>query len=172
MVGNGKTDHWVPQVLPDWGWLTRQQVVDKMKPLLGDRTESIISAYEKAMPGASPSSIIRQMNTDRDWTLPNVWIAQAKARGGGKPAYLYYVDAEVITAAMLGNGRAEPLSGDAVGQFTTAYAAFAKNGNPNHPGILTWHPYRIGAPATMIFGQRTYEVEEAVPTLKIWNNQR
>jgi para-nitrobenzyl esterase len=172
MVGNAKTDHWVPQVLPDWGWLTRAQIIEKMKPLLGDRTEAVISTYEKAMPGASPSSIIRQINQDRDWTLPNLWIAEAKAKGGGKPAYLYFVDAEMITAAVLGNGRAEPLNGDATGQFTTAYAAFAKTGDPNHPGILTWRPYRIGAPAWMVFGEQTHLVKEAVPTLKIWKNGR
>ena len=142
-----------------------------MKPLLGERTEEIVCAYEKAMPGASPSSIIRQINTDRDWHLPHLQIAEARAGAGGKPAYLYYADAEIITSGMLGNGRADPLSGSATGQFTTAYASFAKNGDPNHSGILSWHPYTITAPTMMSFGMETHEVKP-ISTLKIWNNER
>jgi len=168
MLGTSKTEHWVPQLnLPDWGWLTREQVIDTMKPLLGDRTEVIVAAYEAAMPGASPSSIIRQLNTDRDWHLPHLEIAQARAGAGAKPAYLYYADAEIITSGMLGNGRADPLSGSATGQFTTAYASFAGSGNPNHPGILPWHPYTTAAPMMMSFGMQTREIEP-LPTLKIW----
>jgi para-nitrobenzyl esterase len=171
MAGLSRVDHWSAQGT-DWGWMTRAQLVVYMKPILGNKTESVVAQYERLLPGASPSSILRQINSDRDWIYPNLWIAHAKAKGGGKPAYLYWVDADMVTAGMLGNGRAEPLNGDATGQFTTAFAAFARNGNPNHPGIMTWKPYKIGAPAWMVFGQRTYLVKEPTPTLKIWKNGR
>jgi para-nitrobenzyl esterase len=173
MLGTSKLEHWVPQIaLPDWGWLTRGQVVDALRPFLADRTEDIVRAYEKAMPGASPSSIIRQINTDRDWHLPHLQLTEAKAKGGGRPAYLWYVDAEVITSGIVANGRADAFSGSATGQFTTAYASFAKSGDPNHSGIPTWHPYTPASPAMMVFGLQTYEVNGSIETLKIWENKR
>ena len=32
-----------------------------------------------------------------------------------------------------------------------ASAAFARNGNPDHPGLPAWEPYRLERRATMIF---------------------
>jgi para-nitrobenzyl esterase len=172
MLGTSKLEHWVPQIsLPDWGWLTREQVVEALRPHLEARTEATIQAYEAAMPGASPSSIIRQINTDRDWHLPHLQLADAKARGGGKPAYLYFVDAEVITSGVLANGRADAFSGSATGQFTTAYASFAESGDPNHPGIPNWRPHTPQSPVMMAFGLRTHEAGP-LETLKIWNGER
>lgn len=173
MLGTSKLEHWVPQIaLPDWGWLTRAQVIETMLPILGDRTEAIVSAYERALPGASPSSVIRQLNTDRDWHLSHWDIAEAKAKSGGKPAYLWYVDAEVITSGVLGNGRADAFSGSATGQFTTAYAAFAATGDPNHAGIPAWHQYTPQSQKMMVFGLRTYEAQAPLETVEIWRQGR
>lgn len=158
--------------LRDWGWLTRSQVIETMTPLLKNRTEEIVSAYENAMPGASPSSILRQINTDRDWHLPHLQLAEAKAKGGGKLAYLWYVDAEVISSGVLSNGRAEAFSGSATGQFTSAFANFAKGGNANHDGIPKWNAYAPDTRSMMVFGFQTHEVKGTTKTVGIWKNDR
>ena len=172
MLGTSKTDHWLPNVgLTDWGWITSQQLFDTMHPLLGERTQSVIDAYQRAMPGASPSSIIQQINTDRDWHLPHLQIAESRAKSGGKPAYLYFADAEIITSGMMSAGRAEQLCGAATGQLTTAYAGFATKGDPNHEGISPWRSYTTANPVMMSFGQQTREIAP-LRTLEIWQGLR
>ena len=167
MLGTSKTDHWA--FMPsDWGWMTRDQLISALLPYLGERTEQIVIDYEQMMPGASPSSLCRQINTDRDWHLSHLLLAEARSKGGGKPAYLWYVDAEVITSGVIGNGRADAFSGSAAGQFTTAFASFAANGNPNHAGMQQWRAYDSMDPSMMVFGFQTFAARP-LETLRIWD---
>jgi para-nitrobenzyl esterase len=186
MLGTSKMEHWI-RVPEDWGWLTRKQLTDTLDPYLGHRTNRIVAAYEREMPGASPSSLLHRIITDRDWHLPHLQLAEAKATGGGRPAYLWFADVEVVNSGALiesfrhkygttGDplGNEAPLyrafTGAAVGQFTTAFASLAKNGDPNHKdmNMPEWHPYTQEKPAMMIFGLETHE-SGPLSTLSIWS---
>jgi para-nitrobenzyl esterase len=189
MLGTSKMEHWSnvcgqpqqPRCSPeDWGWLTRKQLTDILDPYLGHRTNRIVAAYEREMPDASPSSLLHRIITDRDWHLPHLQLAEAKATGGGRPAYLWFADVEVVNSGALiesfrlkyGLGivpsRYLTFTGAAVGQFTTAFTSFAKNGDPNHSGMPSWRPYTQEKPAMMIFGLETHE-SGPLSTLSIWS---
>ena len=49
--------------------------------------------------------------------------------------------------------------------------SFAEDGDPNHEGIPTWHPYTSEVPAMMVFGLETYS-SPPLKTLSIWKNER
>ena len=122
------------------------------------------------MRGASPSSLQHRITRDRYWHLPHLRLAEAKAEAGGKPAYLWYVDADVISSGGA-TGYGETAFTDAVaGQFTTAWTSFAENGDPNYRGITTWHPYTSEEPAMMVFGLETYSAPP-LKTLSIWDDK-
>ena len=50
----------------------RDQLVATLNPYFGNATNEIISAYEGAMRGASPSSLLHRITRDRYWHLPHL----------------------------------------------------------------------------------------------------
>ncbi len=173
MLGTSRMEHWFTrdQRSEPWGWLTRDQLVATLNPYLGNATNEIISAYEGTMRGASPSSLLHRITRDRYWHLPHLQLAEARAEAGGNSAYLWFVDADVVSSGVA-TGYGEAAFTDAVaGQFTTAWTSFAEDGDPNHKGIPTWHPYTSEDPAMMVFGLETYGAAP-LKTLSIWKNER
>ncbi len=45
-------------------------------------------------------------------------------------------------------------------QMSEAWIAFAKTGNPNHPGIPEWPPYTVEKRSTMVFDAETRVVDD------------
>ena len=81
------------------------------------------------------------------------------------------MDADVVSSGVA-TGYGEAAFTDAVaGQFTTAWTSFADDGDPNHEGIPTWHPYTSEDRAMMVFGLETYGAAP-LKTLSIWKNER
>jgi len=182
MLGTSRMEHWIPgPIARDLGWLTRAQVIDALRGNLGSGTERIVSAYQAAMPGASPSSLLHRIVTDRDWHMPHLQLAASKSKGGGKPAFVWYIDHDIITSQMLtglvaaDNPSRGPDTDAFISfsreQFMTAFAAFGKTGNPNHSGLPTWRPYTPGQPAIMEFGLEAREIRPP-RTISIWRDQR
>ena len=179
MLGTSRMEHWFTgnnaffgggQRSQPWGWLTRDQLVASLTPHLGNATSEIIASYEEIMRGASPSSLQHRITRDRFWHLPHLQLAEAKAAGGGKPAYLWFLDADIVSSTNA-TGYGETAFTDAVaGQFTTAWTSFAEDGDPNHEGIPTWHPYTYEDPAMMVFGLETYGAAP-LETLSIWKSE-
>ena len=62
-------------------------------------------------------------------------------------------------------------------QFFGAWTAFARTGDPNHPALPAWRPYKKGDEATMIFDREcrlavNYDralIEKAKPFLVDWH---
>ena len=171
MLGTSRMEHWFTRDRRSepWGWLTRDQLIVALAPYLGDNTSTIISEYEQTMRGASPSSLLHRITRDRYWHLPHLQLADAKAKAGGVPAYLWYVDADVVSSGTA-TGYGDTAFTDAVaGQFTTAWTSFAENGDPDHEGIPTWPAYTTENPAMMVFGLETY-ADTPLKTLSIWKS--
>jgi len=182
IVGNSRMEHWNVLTPPTQGWTTFDELGTILQPYLAERTNSVIAAYRKVMPGASPSSLLHQILNDRDWNLPHLQLARAKALGG-KPGYFYFYDMDISTSIFgLGpsvknetNQGNENLPGFnvTVGQFVTAFINLAVSGDPNQPkndqGLPKWPPYtshRLSQRAMMVFGLDPY-VARPLRTLTI-----
>ena len=45
-------------------------------------------------------------------------------------------------------------------QMSEAFIAFARSGNPAHPGIPQWRPYELAARSTMVFDAESQLVDD------------
>lgn len=171
MLGTSRMEHWSTsdERSQPWGWLTRDQLTSSLRPYLGEATNNIISAYEKVMPGASPSSLLHRVTRDRYWHRPHLLLAEAKASAGGKPAYLWYVDEDFRSSTFLPGYGDDAFKDASAGQFTNTWMRFAKDGDPNHAGISSWQPYTSKNPTMMVFGLETYSTVP-LKTLHIWRD--
>ena len=147
--------------------MTINQLRDYLRPHLADRTEEVTAAYAQASPGATPSSLLAEIVTDLDWRIPALRLVEAKANGGGRLARHYFTtwtSGAVGTSPLVFDRLAahnddyrdsyvEPYdTGRALaGQVSPAFAAMARNGNPNHPGLPDWPVYSLETRETMIF---------------------
>jgi para-nitrobenzyl esterase len=135
------------------------------------KLDSIIALYEKDRPGASPSEVYFAVTTDRMMRMNAIAQAERKAAQGAAPAYMYIFawrtpvldgklrsphgielafvfDNTDKTTGMNGTGAdLQPLAD----KVSSAWAAFARTGNPNTPGLPQWPAYDAKSRATMIF---------------------
>jgi para-nitrobenzyl esterase len=130
--------------------------------------EEVVAWYRRAHPQMTPDQVlIRATTAARSWRAA---VIEAEMRAAqGSPAFVYQLD----WASRLPNGRTGayhtsdiPLMLDnvaaegsgAVGpdaqamadRMSDALLAFARSGDPNHPGLPTWTPYSLERRETMI----------------------
>lgn len=163
MLLSNQLTHWLPQAgLADhtrYGWLDWSELGDALQPYLRDKTSAIIAAYRGEFPGASPSALLATIITDREWLMPTLRIAKAKA-AGGKPAYVLHSSAKGTHLAdlLFGETGPNPLTrmramtatppygagaGHALTGFVTrAIVGFATNGRPDC-GDFNWTAHDV-----------------------------
>ena len=165
IVGNCKDEasHWASD--PSLFRLDWASVVPRLADQLERSAEAlapIVDVYRGAAPDDSPTDVFIKIWSDR-WFGPST-IAYAEQQSAQAATYLYHftyeppVDnvnlrafhtAELPLAMQLVHfPESEPLSQ----QLSGAWASFARTGDPNHPGLPRWRPYRKEDPATMVFG--------------------
>ncbi len=144
------------------------------------KLDSLIDLYKKDRPNASPSDIYFAVTTDRMMRMNAVTQAERKAAQKAAPAYMYIFawpspalggklrsshgmelafvfDNTDKTTGMNGSGAdLQPLAE----KMSAAWAAFARTGNPSHPGIPKWPAYTPSERATMIFNDECKVVED------------
>jgi para-nitrobenzyl esterase len=132
--------------------------------------ESLIAAYRKDQPGASPSLVFFTATSDRSHRMDAITQAERKLAQGATPVYLYLFqwqtpvlggrlhtphtleinfafDNVAKAPTLLGTGPAlQPLADKVSGAWT----AFAYTGNPSQKG-LDWKPYNAADRPTMVF---------------------
>jgi para-nitrobenzyl esterase len=132
--------------------------------------ESLIAAYRKDQPGASPSLVFFTATSDRIMRMSAITEAERKSAQRAAPAYLYLFqwqtpvlggrlhsphtieipfayDNIAKAPTLLGTGRdLQPLADKVSGAWT----AFARTGNPSQKG-LTWPAYNNLDRPTMVF---------------------
>lgn len=155
---------------PEYEMMREEDLVARVEAFVPGRARTVIAAFRRRTPHASPfelwsriaSAPIRQSAVDQ---------AQAKARYSRAPAYLYWfvwqtpvldgrprafhcLDIPFMfantdrCASMTGGGTsAAQLSG----HMTDALLAFARTGNPAHPGLPAWAAVTPYDAPTMIF---------------------
>jgi len=149
--------------------------------LLGHDTERVVKAYRDHHPAASPWELYALITADWPTRLYSIWIAQAKARLGRAPVYMYRTDWQtpVASGRLLsphaidlawvlddtpysrsfdGGG---PQVEHVAGHMRDGWVAFARNGNPNTLGLPEWPSYRPeSGRATMLFDNNSRVVND------------
>jgi para-nitrobenzyl esterase len=174
MIGSTETEvTWNNSVVFDP--LDDAQLRDRMmtsQHIDGAAADRLIAVYKKGRPNASNLDLFFIMSTDlSNFRTGTDTEADRKAALGKAPVYKYYfqwyspvregklrsyhtldipfvfenVD---IAESMVGTGQERYPLAD---KMSGAWAAFARNGNPNHKGIPAWRPFNEAQRATMIF---------------------
>ncbi len=131
--------------------------------------EWVVGEYRRQFPGWSPTDIFYAATTaGRSWR-GQVIEAEARARAGA-PGFVYQVDFSSRTDPRRGAfhtmdiplvfgtiGAAGSQTGTgadaraASKAMQDSFVAFARTGNPNHPGLPAWPTYDLAKRSTMIF---------------------
>jgi para-nitrobenzyl esterase len=139
---------------------------------IGDgEAAALIAGYRENRPDAPARDIYNVISSDHMYRRNVIEAAEAKSRQGGAPAYLYeftwktpvlggmlksphtlcipFVFGTVEAAAeFVGTG---PQQTALMQRTMGAWLAFARTGDPNHPGLPAWKPYNAETRPTMIF---------------------
>ena len=139
-----------------------------------ERAAAALATYRRARPAAAVGDLWSAVLTDHDFRMPAVRLAEAQGRvqpqtwmylftrpspafGGGLgachaleiPFVFNTLDAPGAAAFTGGTTPEAKALADAM---QDAWIAFARTGDPNHPGLPAWPPYEPAQRATMIFG--------------------
>jgi para-nitrobenzyl esterase len=157
--------------------------------LLNDKMDEIIATYRRNRPGASVADILIAISTDQA-RVASIRLAERKAAAGGAPAYMYLFTWESKAAygrlrsahgfeiPFVFNNVDQPISlfrgapqrFKLGAEMSAAWVAFARSGNPDHPGIPHWPAYTTDSRATMLFGDETHvENDPAGEERQLWD---
>jgi para-nitrobenzyl esterase len=148
--------------------LTEAELRERMLPLLGDKVDSIINTYKKTRPEDTPWDLFVAL-TSEGTRRASIALAERKAAGSSAPVFMYlltwetdyygdlfrachvleipFVFDNVDDIALTGGRPDKYRLRDSI---SDAWIAFARNGNPSHPGIPEWPAYSDQNRATML----------------------
>jgi len=158
---------------PNVDALTENELAERVKAMYGERSGQIVAAFRKANPKAKPFDILSFISTVP--TRHNaVTQAELKAAQSAAPAYLYLFTWQ--TPVLDGRPRAfhcaelafcfdnidrcvnmtggGPEARALATKMSEAWIAFARKGDPNHPGLPKWPAFTADKGATMIFDNK------------------
>ncbi|MGE0624396.1 MAG: carboxylesterase/lipase family protein [Pseudomonadales bacterium] len=136
--------------------------------------ETVIATYRKLHPEYGPTDVLFTATTDAGFLNGSHTQADRKAALGGAPTYFYLLDWDTPvdggkwraphaldigmvfdnvarSASMSGTDSAAQQIAD---QMSEAWLAFARTGNPNHPGLPEWPAYDATTRSVLLFGLR------------------
>jgi para-nitrobenzyl esterase len=144
------------------------------------KARELVALYRRRHEGISNTDVWLVMNADNTRRANAQLLAELKTAQGGAPAYLYYftwrspvhlgqmksyhtLDIPFVfnnvdlAGSMTGAGNDRfPLAQ----QMSAAWAAFARTGNPNHPGLPMWPAFSAATYPTMVFGNLSKVVND------------
>jgi para-nitrobenzyl esterase len=149
---------------------------------------AVLAAYRKLYPNKKPYFIRGMIATDRGLRRNTVMQGERKTAQGVSPVYMYRFDWQtpaqggkygachgVDLSISFANpdtkvGLNTPEAQQLARQLGGATIAFAKTGNPNHPGIPNWAPYNAQSRSTMLFDTNTRLENDPNRELRLmWN---
>ncbi len=158
---------------PEYEDMTMDEVLRRARERFSDRTEAVIAAYQKLYPKAKPFDVL-SLAFAAGSRQNCVTQAERKAALGGAPAYMFWFTWQTPVldgrprafhcselpfvfnntdraAAMTGGG---PEARDLGGRMSDAWIAFARKGDPNHPGLPKWPAFTAKDGALMVFDNK------------------
>jgi para-nitrobenzyl esterase len=156
-----------------------------VKTMAADRVDQVLSAYRKAYPNASPFLIQARILTDRGWRRAASTLAERKAALHWAPAYMYlftwpspgaggkFGAVHGIDVGLTFHNYGDEFTGHSpevraiADKLASAWMAFAKTGNPNHPGLPEWPTYAPETRPTMIFDKETRVENDPLHDLRL-----
>jgi para-nitrobenzyl esterase len=155
---------------PEYEQFAEADAMQRIAAMAPGRAEAVYAAFRKRTPRAKPFDIWSRIASAsvRQGALTQ---ASAKAAQGGAPAWLYWFTwqtpvldgrprafhcaeipftfANAQRCARMTGGGPRALALEA--SIADAWIAFARAGDPNHPGLPAWKPFGPAASGTMIF---------------------
>jgi para-nitrobenzyl esterase len=158
---------------PNVDAMTEAELAERVKAMYGERYTQIIAAYRKASPKSKPFDLLSFISTVS--TRQNAVLqAELKAAQNAAPAYLYlftwqtpvldsrprafhcaelaFVFDNVDRCVNMTGGGADARA--LAARVSEAWIAFARKGDPNHPGLPKWPAFTADKGATMIFDNK------------------
>ena len=142
---------------------------------IGAEGEAVADAYRELRPYASPADLVGAIVGDHFFRIPSIQFAEA-AVAGGNPVYTYlfthpdprvggksphawdmpffFDNLDLAPAAKSPEGR------ELTGLAAEALIAFARTGDPSHPGLPRWLPYSLERRETMVLGENCELVDD------------
>jgi len=173
MVGNTKDEVTMSLVsLPTFDSMTAEDLRGMLVPVLRESVDAAVTLYERLHGHETPGYRLAILLADFLAHCPSALVAERKAKQQGAAAYYYVLtwetpvlggklrsmhaldiplvfdNVEMGGASLLGTGSEPQMLADAM---SSAWLAFARNGNPDNPLIPHWPAYSEVDRAAMVF---------------------
>jgi para-nitrobenzyl esterase len=148
-----------------------EEVRRRLTAQRGDKAETILAAFRKARPKATPYELLSIITATGGARMTANTQAERKAAQGAAPAYLFWFQWQTPVldgkprafhgsdlafcfyntdrcASQTGGG---PRPRALAARVADAWINFARNGDPNHPGLPKWPKFTAAECPTMIF---------------------
>jgi para-nitrobenzyl esterase len=162
--------------LPGWGQLSEADIIERVKPMAGERTAEAIELYKKLHPEDDASYLLSDITTDF-WMRQAAWrVAELKAKQKAAPAFVYVLDWRINPQLRCPHGTdvfltfntiaasavvANALNAQAVAdQMSDAWIAFARTGNPTWRKSNPWPAYASKTRDNMLFDVESRSVKD------------
>ncbi len=150
--------------------LTEAELRTRVAAVAGDAADRVVATYRRLMPDATPAERLIATLTDSNFRIRSLLMAERRAgRQGGAPVWMYsFAWRSPLFDGRLGAPHAidVPFTFDTL-EFTNAtdrsagahalaarmsgtWAAFARNGVPDHASLPAWPAYTVGERRTMV----------------------
>lgn len=149
---------------------TEAQKMPLLRERFGEDAEKTLEAFRKAWPEKNTADLLYM---DTRMRRSHLRFAQARAGECGARIwnYLFSLEMPMNNGTTPWHNAEEPyalhnacyheasyipgVSEALQDQMCGAWVAFARNGDPNHPGLPVWEPFEPDQPVTMIFDRET-----------------
>ena len=141
-----------------------------MKRIAADDTDRVFEHYRKLLPDASPKDVLISAFSDM-FRASSLLVADRKVEQHQAPVYVYLftwkspmLDGKLKSShamelpfvfdnadLMPGLTGRDPQRLELAARMSAAWIAFARSGNPNHPGLPQWPAYSTEQRPTLVF---------------------
>ncbi|HSZ52915.1 MAG TPA: carboxylesterase family protein [Caulobacteraceae bacterium] len=169
---------------PWFGRMTEAELETRVAPL-GEPGQRLLAAFRKAYPTYSPTYLWIQMISSRMMAGSQL-LATRKAAQSGAPAFVYFMTWDTPVAdgifkcphtmeipfMLYSYDKVRTFVGEGPGpahmaaQIGGAWAAFARAGRPDHPGIPNWPAWNTQQRPVMVFNTASHVENDPLPEVR------